>query len=71
MGRKRNRNRRRDVVEELNDYFGTGTLADWQRLCCDVGLNVEDWDLSSITKCRKVGTLLPLVFVPSSPLLLT
>ncbi|KAK4240918.1 hypothetical protein C8A03DRAFT_12760 [Achaetomium macrosporum] len=46
MGKKKTRS----IVQEFNDYFGTGTLDDWQRLCRDVGL---EGDLSSITKCRK------------------
>ena len=39
------------IVREFDDYFGTGTLEDWQRLCRDIGLSGE---LPSITKCRKV-----------------
>ncbi|KAL2023187.1 hypothetical protein VTK56DRAFT_3310 [Thermocarpiscus australiensis] len=38
------------IVREFENYFGSGTLEDWQRLCRDVGLG---GDLGSITKCRK------------------
>ncbi|KAK5657136.1 hypothetical protein OQA88_3664 [Cercophora sp. LCS_1] len=38
------------IVKRWNDYFGSGGLADWQRLCVDVGLT---GDYSSKTKCRK------------------
>ncbi|AEO53546.1 hypothetical protein MYCTH_2114467 [Thermothelomyces thermophilus ATCC 42464] len=47
MGRKK---KSRVIVQEFDDYFGTGTLQDWQRLCRDVGLS---GDLPSISQCRK------------------
>ncbi|KAK3310037.1 uncharacterized protein B0T15DRAFT_386951 [Chaetomium strumarium] len=47
MGKKK---KGHSIVQEFNDYFGTGTLDDWQRLCQDIGL---EGDLSSITRCRK------------------
>jgi len=34
-----------------DEYFGSGQLEDWQRLCLDLGLG---GDLSSKKKCRKV-----------------
>ncbi|KAK4128744.1 hypothetical protein N657DRAFT_38508 [Parathielavia appendiculata] len=40
----------RSIVQEFDDYFGTGTLEDWQRLCHDVGL---EGYYGSITQCRK------------------
>lgn len=39
------------VVAAWMNYFGRGELADWQRLCHDVGL---PGNLSSKTKCREV-----------------
>jgi hypothetical protein len=51
MARKKSKNTSRPIVREFNEYFGAGTLADWQRLCQDVGL---DGDYRSITQCRKV-----------------
>ncbi|KAK4156951.1 hypothetical protein C8A00DRAFT_12159 [Chaetomidium leptoderma] len=48
MARKK---KSRSIVQRFDDYFGTGTLEDWQRLCGDIGL---DANLSSITQCRKV-----------------
>ena len=46
-------NRKRDIVGEFSRYFGEETkLANWQRLCRDVG--IED-GLQSVTKCREVG----------------
>ncbi|KAK4105539.1 hypothetical protein N658DRAFT_503664 [Parathielavia hyrcaniae] len=47
MARKK---KHRSIVQEFDDYFGTGTLEDWQRLCRDVGL---DGYYGSITQCRK------------------
>lgn len=47
---------RRNIVLEFDNYFGTGTLDDWQRLCTDIGI---DGYLSSISKCRKVGPTNP------------
>ncbi|KAK0731743.1 hypothetical protein B0H67DRAFT_85409 [Lasiosphaeris hirsuta] len=38
------------IVKRFDDYFGAGTLEDWQRLCGDVGLSE---DFGSKTKCRK------------------
>lgn len=38
------------IVKRFDDYFGAGILADWQRLCDDIGLS---GDFSSKTKCRK------------------
>ncbi|KAK4230633.1 hypothetical protein QBC38DRAFT_451964 [Podospora fimiseda] len=37
-------------VKSFNEYFGSGTLEDWQRLCTDLGL--EGQDFRSKTKCR-------------------
>jgi hypothetical protein len=49
---QRKLNRKRDIVGEFARYFGEESkLANWQRLCCDVG--IED-DLPSVTKCREV-----------------
>jgi hypothetical protein len=53
MARKK---KSRAVVEEFDNYFGTGTLEDWQRLCLDIGL---DGDYNSITQCRKVRIIQP------------
>ncbi|KAL2127115.1 hypothetical protein VTI74DRAFT_11315 [Chaetomium olivicolor] len=47
MARKK---RSRKIVEEFDDYFGTGTVQDWQRLCHDIGL---EGTFTSITQCRK------------------
>lgn len=41
-----------DVREQWDAYFGPGDLEDFQRLCAD--LQIEG-DLSSKTKCRKVS----------------
>ncbi|KAF4631442.1 hypothetical protein G7Y89_g6692 [Cudoniella acicularis] len=42
---------RRDVVEEFDRYFGNASnLANWQRLCWDVGI---EEDLNSVRKCRQ------------------
>jgi len=49
MARKK---KSRAIVQEFDDYFGTGSLDDWQRLCRDVGL---DGNYSSITQCRKAS----------------
>jgi len=50
-------NRKRDIVGEFSRYFGEKTkLANWQRLCRDVG--IED-GLQSVTKCREVGINFP------------
>ncbi|PBP15552.1 hypothetical protein BUE80_DR013717 [Diplocarpon rosae] len=41
---------RRNIVNEFNRYFGDESkLANWVRLCRDVGIQE---DLKSITKCR-------------------
>ncbi|KAK3906800.1 hypothetical protein C8A05DRAFT_29346 [Staphylotrichum tortipilum] len=47
MARKK---KARAIVREFDEYFGTGTLDDWQRLCRDVGLAGY---YPSITQCRK------------------
>ncbi|KAJ4297205.1 hypothetical protein N0V88_004123 [Collariella sp. IMI 366227] len=47
MSRKK---RSRNIVAEFDNYFGTGTVQDWQRLCHDVGL---EGNFTSITQCRK------------------
>ncbi|KAH6619175.1 hypothetical protein B0J18DRAFT_236884 [Chaetomium sp. MPI-SDFR-AT-0129] len=41
------------IVAAFDTYFGYGTLADWQRLCRDIGLEAEGKNTSSITQCRK------------------
>ncbi|KAG0650621.1 hypothetical protein D0Z07_2210 [Hyphodiscus hymeniophilus] len=42
---------RRDIVAEFERYFGNETnLANWQRLCHDVGIAEQ---LRSINQCRK------------------
>ncbi|GKT42017.1 uncharacterized protein ColSpa_02198 [Colletotrichum spaethianum] len=43
---------------QWDEYFGKSELADWQRLCRDLGL--PD-DLPSKTQCRKVSTLRPYI----------
>ncbi|KAK4170241.1 hypothetical protein QBC43DRAFT_2438 [Cladorrhinum sp. PSN259] len=51
MGRK-NKNKRAKqsaIVDQFNNYYGSGSLEDWQRLCFDIGL---EGDFSSKTKCR-------------------
>jgi hypothetical protein len=53
MARKK---KSRSIVREFDEYFGSGTLEDWQRLCRDIGL---DENPSSITQCRKVRALSP------------
>lgn len=45
------RKKKQSVVEQWQNYFQKGDLADWQRLCRDLGL--AD-DLPSKTKCREV-----------------
>ena len=43
---------KRNIVAEFDGYFGKESrLANWQRLCRDVG--IED-ELRSITQCRNV-----------------
>jgi len=42
------------LIAEWDLYFQHGTLDDWQRLCRDLDLE-DDWDLSSKSKCRRVG----------------
>jgi hypothetical protein len=42
----------RPIAQEFEDYFGSGALEDWQRLCHDVGL---EGYYGSITQCRKVS----------------
>lgn len=39
------------IVQAWDDYFGAGGLADWARLCQDLGL---EGDFSTKGKCRKV-----------------
>jgi hypothetical protein len=44
--------RKRNIVKEFDSYFGnTSDLANWQRLCHDLGIEGE---LPSISKCKKV-----------------
>lgn len=44
-------NRKRDIVREFDDYFGSASkLENWQMLCEDLGL---EGDFGSLTKCRK------------------
>lgn len=54
--RKRNKKKpavaREQVIQLFNEYFGTQNLANWQRLCIDLGLGNEN--LSTVTKCKKV-----------------
>lgn len=45
----------RNIVETWNEYFRKGELADYQRLCRDLGI---DGDVSSKRKCRRVRPLL-------------
>jgi hypothetical protein len=46
---------RRNIAAEFARYFGnTDKLANWQRLCQDLGIEEE---LPSITKCRQVTLL--------------
>lgn len=40
------------IVRRFDTYFGAGALADWQRLCRDVGLEGE---YPSKNQCRKVS----------------
>lgn len=45
----------REIRSEFLDYFGgLGELENWQRLCRDLGVN--NGDLGSKTKCKKVTT---------------
>ena len=53
------------IVVRFDEYFGPGDLGDWQRLCRDIGIG--GGDLSSKTKCRKVGYLMKTPY-NSSPL---
>ncbi len=58
--RSKGKNPRRDIVSEFDRYFGNeNELANWQRLCEDVGIMDE---LRSITQCRKVRLLALLRF---------
>lgn len=50
------RKSKQSVVEKWQNYFQNGDLADWQRLCRDLGL--AD-DLPSKKKCRAVGPPAP------------
>ncbi|KAM7209080.1 hypothetical protein V8F20_000689 [Naviculisporaceae sp. PSN 640] len=43
---------RGQVMDLFDDYFGDRKLANWQRLCIDLGL--EDKNISTVTQCRKV-----------------
>lgn len=55
----------KSIVCRFDTYFGSGALADWQRLCRDVGLEGE---YPSKNQCRKVSPT-PSLFSPpmSSP----
>lgn len=49
------RTKKRNIVEDFARYFGNESqLANWQRLCRDIGLRS---DLPSIKKCRAVSYL--------------
>lgn len=50
------RKNKTSVAEKWQNYFQKGDLADWQRLCGDLGL--AD-DLPSKKKCRAVGSPAP------------
>jgi len=43
---------REKVIQLFDEYFGDRKLANWQRLCIDLGLGDEN--LSTVTKCKKV-----------------
>lgn len=40
------------VAQLFDEYFGDRSLANWQRLCIDLGIGEEN--LSTVTKCKKV-----------------
>lgn len=40
------------VIQLFDDYFGTRNLANWQRLCIDLG--IEEKDITTVTRCKKV-----------------
>ncbi|KAI1640335.1 hypothetical protein F4809DRAFT_637735 [Biscogniauxia mediterranea] len=42
----------KQIVRDWETYFGTGELADWQRLMSDLGFQGEEF--SSKTQCRKL-----------------
>ena len=44
-----------NIVARFTEYFGPGTLEDWQRLCEDLSLEGE---FSSKNQCRKVSPFL-------------
>lgn len=54
--KKRNKKKpavaREQVIQLFDEYFGDRNLANWQRLCIDLGLGEEN--LSTVTKCKKV-----------------
>lgn len=51
------------VINLFDEYFHTRSLANWQRLCIDLGF--EDKNISTVTQCRKVCFAIS-VFLASS-----
>ena len=44
---------KKNVVREFDNYFGdVSKLANWQRFCKDIGLDIDE--LTSLSKCKKV-----------------
>lgn len=44
---------KKNIAREFNKYFGdVSKLANWQRFCQDIGLNVDE--LTSLSKCKQV-----------------
>ncbi|KAI0594312.1 hypothetical protein F4775DRAFT_434931 [Biscogniauxia sp. FL1348] len=48
---EKKKNKPKKIVRDWEKYFGTGELADWQRLMSDLGFQGEEF--SSKTQCRK------------------
>jgi hypothetical protein len=57
---RRKDNLKRDIVSEFDSYFGGDTkLANWKRLCADIGIEEE---LTSLNRCRQVFLLIIVKF---------
>lgn len=57
--KKKKKKKTKSIVRRFDAYFGSGALADWQRLCRDVGLEGE---YPTKNQCTKVPPLPPLHF---------
>lgn len=57
----------KSIVCRFDTYFGSGALADWQRLCRDVGLEGEYSTKNQCTKVRPAPLFSPLPFSDRTP----